>query len=199
MKKADLAQALGISASMVSRLSKRGMPTDCVERAQRWRKRHIETGRMKGVRYDPKQQESQRAAMQAAIGEAVRAATSQAGPHLRDGLGLMDEAIFALQRHRVQAAPGLAQALDDLHGHFMALVVGRCGGLDAAHLHWWHWANLLPAEVGESEAVNTHLEAACLEPLTLQAFHSTLTQVEQVPMELLRVNFEALSPKIHSI
>jgi len=52
MTKKDLALALGISASMVSRLIKRGMPVD-VERAKRWRRRHIEPGRMKGVRHDP--------------------------------------------------------------------------------------------------------------------------------------------------
>jgi len=53
MTKSELAELLGISASMVSRLSKRGMPTDSLERAQRWRKRHLEPGRVKGQRYDP--------------------------------------------------------------------------------------------------------------------------------------------------
>lgn len=50
MLKKDLAQALGISGAMVSKLAKRGMPTDTLERAQRWRKRHLEPGRVKGVR-----------------------------------------------------------------------------------------------------------------------------------------------------
>lgn len=50
MLKKDLADALGISAAMVSKLSKRGMPTDSVERARRWRKRHLEQGRVKGMR-----------------------------------------------------------------------------------------------------------------------------------------------------
>lgn len=53
MNRKDLALALGISASMVSRLAKRGMPTDNVERAQRWRKRHLEPGRRKDVRMPP--------------------------------------------------------------------------------------------------------------------------------------------------
>ncbi len=53
MKQFELAQALGISTGMVSRLVKRGMPTDSVERAQRWRKRHLEPGRVKGSRFDP--------------------------------------------------------------------------------------------------------------------------------------------------
>jgi hypothetical protein len=50
MTKTELAAALGVSASMVSRLAKRGMPVDTVERAQRWRRRHLEPGRVKGVR-----------------------------------------------------------------------------------------------------------------------------------------------------
>lgn len=54
MLKKELAQLLGVSESMVSRHAKQGMPTDSVERAQRWRKRHLEPGRVKGQRYDPK-------------------------------------------------------------------------------------------------------------------------------------------------
>jgi hypothetical protein len=50
MLKKDLAVALGISGAMVSKLAKRGMPTDTLERATRWRKRHLEPGRVKGVR-----------------------------------------------------------------------------------------------------------------------------------------------------
>lgn len=52
MLKKELAEALGISAAMVSKLAKRGMPADSVERAQRWRRRHLEPGRVKGVRYE---------------------------------------------------------------------------------------------------------------------------------------------------
>jgi hypothetical protein len=51
MLKKDLATALGISAAMISKLAKRGMPTDTLERAERWRRRHLEPGRVKGVRY----------------------------------------------------------------------------------------------------------------------------------------------------
>jgi hypothetical protein len=53
MNRQDLALQLGISASMVSRLAKRGMPTDSVDRADKWRRRHLEPGRIKGVRMDP--------------------------------------------------------------------------------------------------------------------------------------------------
>ncbi len=50
MLKKDIAAALGISGAMVSKLVKRGMPTDSVERARRWRKRHLDPGFVKGVR-----------------------------------------------------------------------------------------------------------------------------------------------------
>ncbi|MDE2416461.1 MAG: hypothetical protein KGN32_01520 [Burkholderiales bacterium] len=53
MQQKELATLLDISPAMVSRLAKRGMPTDSLERAQRWRKRHLEPGRVKGSRYDP--------------------------------------------------------------------------------------------------------------------------------------------------
>lgn len=48
MTKKELAALLGISGAMVTRLAKRGMPTDSLERAQRWRKRHLEPSRVKG-------------------------------------------------------------------------------------------------------------------------------------------------------
>ena len=53
MNQKELAQALGISPGMVSRLVRRGMPADDLQRAQRWRKRHLEPGRVKGSRFDP--------------------------------------------------------------------------------------------------------------------------------------------------
>jgi phage terminase Nu1 subunit (DNA packaging protein) len=52
MMKKELAAALGISAAMVTKLARRGMPTDTPERAERWRRRHLEPGRVKGVRAD---------------------------------------------------------------------------------------------------------------------------------------------------
>lgn len=55
MQQNELAKLLGISPAMVSRLKKQNMPTDSLERAQRWRKRHLEPGRIKGSRFDPLQ------------------------------------------------------------------------------------------------------------------------------------------------
>lgn len=53
MQQKELAALLGVSPAMVSRHAKQGMPTDTLERAQRWRKRHLETGRTKGNRFEP--------------------------------------------------------------------------------------------------------------------------------------------------
>jgi hypothetical protein len=50
MQLKHLAKALNISPSMCSRLVKRGMPSDSLERALRWRKRHLELARTKGAR-----------------------------------------------------------------------------------------------------------------------------------------------------
>jgi hypothetical protein len=52
MQQKELATLLDISPAMVSRLVKRGMPTDTIERAERWRRRHLEPGRVKGSRAD---------------------------------------------------------------------------------------------------------------------------------------------------
>lgn len=49
MKQKDLADLLGITPAMVSKLAKRGMPTDTLERAERWRRRHLELPRTKGA------------------------------------------------------------------------------------------------------------------------------------------------------
>jgi hypothetical protein len=54
MQQKELAKLLDISPSMVSRLVGQGMPTDTLDRAKKWRKRHLEPGRIKGSRYDPK-------------------------------------------------------------------------------------------------------------------------------------------------
>lgn len=71
MLKKDLAQLLGVSESMVSRHAKQGMPTDSVERAQRWRKRHLEPGRVKGQRYDPKSKAATKAVAMPDLGVCI--------------------------------------------------------------------------------------------------------------------------------
>lgn len=55
MKQKELAALLGISPASVSKLKRQGMPVDSPERAQRWRKRNLEPGRIKGTRFDPNQ------------------------------------------------------------------------------------------------------------------------------------------------
>lgn len=190
MKKKDLAQALGISASMVSRLSRRGMPTDCVERAKRWRKRHIEPGRIKGVRFDASAQAQSQAQLQAAVHEAVKAAQLQAGPHLRECLGLFEEAIATLQQSSMPV--DLETALESLWRLLFSLVVWRCGGVEKAALHWWHWLSLIPADLAESDDVAEHLESVCIEPITLEGFQTALSPVAPISLEQLHAAFLAL-------
>lgn len=55
MQQKELAKELGISPAMVSKLKRQGMPVDTVERASKWRRRNLEPGRIKGVRFDPNQ------------------------------------------------------------------------------------------------------------------------------------------------
>lgn len=52
MNRKELAAALGISGAMVTKLAKRGMPVDDVDKAIRWRRRHLEPTRTKGIRMD---------------------------------------------------------------------------------------------------------------------------------------------------
>ncbi len=52
MLRKELADALGISASMVTRLAKQGMPTGDVAAARKWRDRHLQTARRKEYRVD---------------------------------------------------------------------------------------------------------------------------------------------------
>ena len=52
LSRKQLAKELGVSLATVSKNEARGMPVDDVERARRWRKRHLQHGRMKGVRRD---------------------------------------------------------------------------------------------------------------------------------------------------
>lgn len=173
---------------MVSRLAKRGMPVDCVDRAKRWRRRHIETGRMKGVRFDPKVDEQR----QAALREAVQTATLQAGPHLRESLGLLEEAMGLVMQRTPQDPSDLSAVLDSLRGQFLALVIGRCGGLDRAALHWWHWCALLPPELIEDDDLSQHLEAACPQAVTLAEFHKAMESMYSIALTQLQAAYLSL-------
>lgn len=50
MQQKELAALLGVSQAMVSRHIKMGMPSDSLERAQKWRRRKLAPSRIKGVR-----------------------------------------------------------------------------------------------------------------------------------------------------
>ena len=88
MKQYELAGLLGITPAMVSKLAKRGMPTDSVERATRWRKRHLEPGRVKGSKYGTE------ASPEA---PAARARPGAALPLLLEAVAALDVALTADQ------------------------------------------------------------------------------------------------------
>lgn len=197
MKKSDLAQALGISASMVSRLSKRGMPVDCVERAKRWRKRHIEPGRIKDTRYDPSAHAKQQEQVHEAIAQAVQEAVEQSGPPLRDAIGLLDEAINDTLKKLGGASTEMAATLQGIRRQMFYLVVLRCGGLEGVGLYWWQWLDLVPPALANNEAMAEFLDKFCPEPLTLAAFHALVVEYFQgvapgatpIPLGLLKAEF----------
>ncbi len=115
MQQKELAKLLGISPAMVSRLAKRGMPIDCPERAQRWRKRHLEPGRVKGARFDPAQATKPTAPKPATTDTAAAAVpgvsvadVEAAGAELDNALSTGDQAwadVMLQHAHRIQV-PG---------------------------------------------------------------------------------------------
>ena len=72
MLKKDLAQALDLSPSMVSRLAKMGMPVDSIEAARRWRERNLETMRRKEFRAPSVPRGPSRAQLEAEAAAALR-------------------------------------------------------------------------------------------------------------------------------
>lgn len=121
MLQKDLATALDISPAMVSKLFKRGMPTDSVERAQRWRKRHLEPGRLKSNKAKGDTQKSpaptppSRAGGPVEVRPAPRPAT-QASPDDEDELtGPLDgELLFQKTRETKARADKLEMELAEL-------------------------------------------------------------------------------------
>lgn len=151
MTKKELAALLGISGAMVTKLAKRGMPTDSLERAQRWRKRHLEPSRVKGVRYDSNYKPSPQA-------QPVRPAPVIA--HLTLAAGLLDVAAVALSAGACIDAliPGLRVALAAVPAHerdglllpanVMDLLVADVGALLPP-------SNNAPMEDGDSDMTNS--------------------------------------------
>ncbi|CAN5409450.1 hypothetical protein BH10PSE16_BH10PSE16_41260 [soil metagenome] len=117
MKK-ELAELLGVSASMVSRLAKRGMPVDSLERAERWRKRHLEPGRVKGMRYDRDEKTRPPAPARPAVAakfgagpgvatlEATRAVAAAVGLALTEGKDDQAATMLAPLRDLLRTLPG---------------------------------------------------------------------------------------------
>lgn len=147
----DLAQALGISASMVSRLAKQGMPTDSTAGAQRWRDQNLEFARSKGVRLfsEPPPATNPRVAALRAL---VRASDTDLFLPLNDWLALVDYCISHRARQRLQAL-GTGAAMVTASG-LERLIYGKETAGDGRM--WFNlacdafeMADTLPAEVGE--------------------------------------------------
>lgn len=108
MKQKELAALLGVSTAMVSRHVKQGMPTDTLERAERWRKRHLEPSRIKGARYDSNHRP-----------QVQPAPATASGSFLEVAAGLLEIASMALSAGgRIDAlVPGLRAAMAAVPTH----------------------------------------------------------------------------------
>lgn len=100
MLKKDLAEALGLSGAMVSKLAARGMPTHSIAAARQWRAAHLSQGHTKQFRAPPV-------------------------PRAVDPVAIADRLNHQL-RDNLQAAPEVRQALaDELRAAMRAIPVGR--------------------------------------------------------------------------
>lgn|SRR5574337_131268 len=131
MKKQDLAALLGISPSMVSRLSKQGMPTHSLEAAQQWRERYLDMARVKGFHPGRGSDEGagQRAKL-AAMREYVRSAGQTARLPVASWLALVDYCIGANGRQRLLAQ--VANPTPILVAALCALISGGAAGACAS-------------------------------------------------------------------
>ena len=112
MLKKELARLLGVSESMVSRHAKQGMPIDSLERAQRWRRRHLEPGRIKGQRYDPKVEKP--ATTKAVEVRCLGACIGHLNQALQTGPVLHDAPVLANMRMALRHTPNWRGAADSL-------------------------------------------------------------------------------------
>lgn len=101
----ELAAGLGISQGMVSRLAQRGMPTHDLERAKRWRARHLAPARMKGNRAGTSEAPSPLPSADRGPAEFALQSIMAANRHMQVAAALLEADQFAL------AAEDLRQAL----------------------------------------------------------------------------------------
>lgn len=133
MQQNELAKLLDISTAMVSRLAKRGMPTDTLERAQRWRKRHLEPGRVKGARFEPKRKATATAPAPATPAPAADALAGELLAEVEAAGVELDKALTEGDQERaavmVKVVRGLLWLLPD--GAWPALPIGVWNELTA--------------------------------------------------------------------
>jgi hypothetical protein len=110
---------------MVSRLEKKGMPTDSVEKAQRWRRRHLEWTRTKGVRMDA---------------SAVRSVAPQRAPATTRDAPAAVPRPAAEQHHRITLPAG-GSGFEDFDWHHQDLelrIANRLGALAESDFEQYH-------------------------------------------------------------
>lgn len=104
---------------MVSRHVKRGMPTDTLERAEKWRRRHLEPGRVKGARADtitPRQPSPPAQAKPAPVALGATVAAFEAVGDLIDGAlnrGNQDAAASRVRQFRLMLRQSQNHAADE--------------------------------------------------------------------------------------
>jgi hypothetical protein len=119
MNQKELAALLGVTPAIVSRHAKRGMPTDTLERAERWRKRHLEPGRVKGSRADtlkPRQPSPPAQAKPAPVALGATVADFEAVGDLIDGAlnrGNQDAAASRVRQFRLMLRQSHTPAADE--------------------------------------------------------------------------------------
>ena len=119
MFRKDLAIARGLSGGMVTRLAQRGMPCESVDAARRWRERHLEHARTKGVRAEAMPRSGADAAARDA---AELARTAAAALRLVDDLAGTAAALLPIGRFAT-VEPALRRALRAVPLAFRDLVL----------------------------------------------------------------------------
>lgn len=115
MLKKDLAEALGISAPMVSKLAARGMPVHSIDAARKWRASNLSQGHTKRFRAAPVPRQADPVAAAESINQRLRDAGCASGwaghGDLVDSLRQAMRAIPPARRHELALYQGCWVAL----------------------------------------------------------------------------------------
>lgn len=184
MLKKDLATALGLSASMVSRLAAAGMPVDSIAAARRWRETHLSTARRKEYRAPsmPRTQAPSAHGVEAAAQAAYQAldyvqAMGRAAGRLLAEHGTV-VAIEPELRQALRQVPaeyrdkiGLAGSPDEF-GQFLGKPAAACPALMPGEVSFplTVWESLIGSVLAEARAFEAELvEAGEVQPVGQRA------------------------------